>query len=200
MSSSDMLGVVLAGGGSRRMGRDKARLGWAGATLAERAAAVLGEVCDEVVVAGPPGLSRRGLEAIADLFPGRGPLAGIHAGLERANGRPVLVLACDLPLVPAALMRHLVMTAGEQHAGAWAVADGERLQPACGLYGADCRVEAERRLAAGRPGLIEYFRAVGGRVVPLTPELAFYAPELLLNLNRPRDLERARRLAAVVTR
>ncbi len=196
MSCSDILGVVLAGGGSRRMGRDKALLGWSGVTLAARAAGVLRELCDEVVVAGPPRLARRGLAPIADRYPGLGPLAGIHAGLERAAGRRVLVLACDLPLVPAALVRHLLAAAGGRRRGAWAVADGDRLQPTCGLYGADCREEAERRLAAGRPGLIEFFHAVGGRVVPLTPELPFYAPELLLNLNRPQDLERARRLAA----
>jgi molybdopterin-guanine dinucleotide biosynthesis protein A len=190
---ADILGVVLAGGGSRRMGRDKALVAWRGTTLAHHAAAVLGRAFAEVVVAGPAALARPGLETVADRHPGRGPLAGLHAGLERGAGRAVFILACDLPFVTAAVARHLVAAAGERREGAWVAADGDGPQPLCGLYAPACREVAAHRLEAGRLDMGGFLRAVGGVAVPLTPQLPFYRPELLLNLNLPADLRRARR-------
>ena len=186
---SDILGVVLAGGASRRMGRDKAVLPWTGTTLVHRAAAVLAEVCGEVVIAGPAALAPTGAEAVADVFPGRGPLAGLHAGLERAAGRAIFALACDLPFVGVELVAHLVAAADAagRGAGAWVAAGADRLQPLCGVYAAAGRAVAERRLRAGRLSVLGFVEAIGGVAVPITAELAFYRPELLLNLNRPAD-------------
>ena len=144
MIISDILGVVLAGGASRRMGRDKAALPWTGSTLARRAAAVLAESCGEVVIAGPSGLAPTGTETVADLYPGCGPLAGLHAGLERAGGRAIFALACDLPFVEVELVRHLVATAAEwpdggdpgetaDCPGAWVAEGPDGRQPLCGL-------------------------------------------------------------------
>ena len=199
MQVSDILGVVLAGGASRRMGRDKAALPWTGSTLARRAAGVLEEVCGEVVIAGRVALAPAGVEAVADLFPGRGPLAGLHTGLERAGGRPVFALACDLPFVGVDLVMHLVAVAAaaaEVAAAAWVAADGEGIQPLCGVYGPAARAVAERRLRSGRLSALGLWGEIGGVAVPITAELDCYRPELLLNLNRPEDLRRARRLRA----
>lgn len=200
MLPSDILGVVLAGGAGSRLGRDKASLRWpgpaSGATLTQRAAAVLGRVCGQVVVAGPPVLARRGLETIADHYPHRGPLAGVHAGLVRAAGRAVFVLACDLPLVSVELVGHLAGAGRGRRHGAWVAADATGAQPLCGLYAHGCLPVAARRLAAGQLAMHGFLAAVGGVEVPVTPELACYRPGLLLNINRPGDLERARRVAA----
>ncbi len=206
MQVSDILGVVLAGGASRRMGRDKAALPWTGTTLAHRAAEVLAEVCGEVAIAGPAALAPAGAEAVADVFPGCGPLAGLHAGLERAGGRPVFALACDLPFVGVELATHLMAAAaaaaGDGAVGAWVAADAEgtqpqSTQPLCGVYAPAARAVAERRLRAGRLSVLGFWREIGGVAVPIGAELDFYRPELLLNLNRPDDLRRARRLQAV---
>ena len=108
------VGLVLAGGRSRRMGRDKASLVVDGRTLAARAADVLAEVCEEVLVAAggrevegvPPSAVR-----IAD-GPGEGPAAGLLGAARERPGRPLLVLACDVPRVPAALLAELALRIG----------------------------------------------------------------------------------------
>ncbi len=199
MSDFDILGVVLAGGASRRLGRDKATLPWTGTPLAHRAAAVLVEACGEVVVAGPAGAAPAGVEAVPDRFPGRGPLAGLHAGLERAGGRAIFALACDLPFVEADLVRYLAAFAAARAAEApdeagWAAADAAGTQPLCGVYSPAARAVAEARLRAGELAVRGFFMAIGGVAVPIKAELDCYRPELLLNLNRPDDLRRARRL------
>ena len=103
--------VVLTGGGSRRMGQDKATLDVGGATLLDR---TLADVPPEVpvVVAGPPvTMARPGVRFAQEEPPGGGPVAGVDAALALVVAPVVVVLATDLPMVgalPVALVRSLV--------------------------------------------------------------------------------------------
>jgi molybdenum cofactor guanylyltransferase len=98
-------GVLLTGGTSSRMGRDKATLVLDGRTLAARAADVLSAVaapCVEV------GLGVSGLTSVREEPPGSGPLAALAAGVAVVgSSAPALVVACDLPRLDAALLRWL---------------------------------------------------------------------------------------------
>ncbi|MGH8991628.1 MAG: molybdenum cofactor guanylyltransferase, partial [Acidimicrobiia bacterium] len=107
-AGTTVAGLLLTGGASRRMGRDKALLEVAGRGLAERGASVLAAVCDPVLEVGP-GVS--GLPAVREEPPGEGPLAALGAGAaelsRRGHGGAVIVLAVDMPFVGAALLRLL---------------------------------------------------------------------------------------------
>ncbi len=102
-----ILGAVLAGGRSSRFGSDKAAADWNGRSLAEHAAALVGQFVDTVVVVGPAG--------IADLpGPGLGPLGGIAGALDhaaRAGFTSVLTIGCDMPRVPSELLTALLRRA-----------------------------------------------------------------------------------------
>ncbi len=98
-------GVVLAGGQSSRMGRDKALLDWHGRPLIERQIAVLCEAgVDAVQVSG----ERADYRGIADAQPHCGPLGGI-AGVAAAHAGDIdlLLIPVDMPLLGAALLRRL---------------------------------------------------------------------------------------------
>ncbi len=106
--------VVLAGGRSRRLGRDKAELPWEGRTLLEVVAARLAGLFGEVVVVGGVRRRRLGLPRVSqrlDLLPGRGPLGGLVTGLLALPGRPVFACACDLPLLDPEAVRRLAAVA-----------------------------------------------------------------------------------------
>ncbi len=100
---TQVLGVVLAGGQSRRMGTDKALTLLGGRTLLDWVVTALSQVVPEVVVVGRE--RAEGVRSIPDLeSEGRGPAAGIATGLSEAAGRPVLAVAVDHPWVrPATL-------------------------------------------------------------------------------------------------
>src|SRR2546428_7250960 len=90
--------VILAGGLSRRMGRDKAALPAGGVTLIEHLARPLAPVVDETIVAA--GSGRHNLPCatlVDDRYPGLGPLPGIHAVLLAARGQLVWVAGCIFP-------------------------------------------------------------------------------------------------------
>ncbi len=92
------LGVVLAGGRSRRMGKDKAKVLLDGRTLLDWVFAALSQVVSEVVVVGRE--TAEGIPSVPDALPGsRGPSAGIVTALLEAKGRPILVVGVDQPWV-----------------------------------------------------------------------------------------------------
>jgi molybdopterin-guanine dinucleotide biosynthesis protein A len=174
------------------MGRDKTRLALpdplAGASLPALAAARLAEVCAEVAVADSGRGLLPGLPAVAD-GAGKGPAAGILGAAAAYPGRRLLVLACDLPRVPAGLLAALAREA----AADWVVPRwGGRLEPLCALYGPAALAALGRRVERG---LLALHRLAGE---PLAIHLLegdglarFGAPqEIFLNLNTPEDWER----------
>jgi molybdopterin-guanine dinucleotide biosynthesis protein A len=202
---TSVVGAVLAGGASRRLGQDKALLPWSGKALLLHPFEVLQAVVAEVVVVTVPGRSyeQLGVPVVHDRFEGQGPLAGIHAALEWAGSRPVFVVACDLPFVSAELVRHVAAWSTTQEAftsrgdqtscGARArVAVWEgRKQPLFGLYSASCRDLLETRLRECRLEAWRFLDAIETESVPVTPALHFFRPDLLVNINSPSDLQRS---------
>jgi molybdopterin-guanine dinucleotide biosynthesis protein A len=114
--------IILAGGGSTRMGREKATIVLGGRTLLQRVIDAAAEVADETVVVCAPGRPLPAIEVhgslrlTTDEVGGQGPLAGILAGLAVATGEVALLLACDQPFVRPALLRLLVAQAAEASA------------------------------------------------------------------------------------
>jgi molybdopterin-guanine dinucleotide biosynthesis protein A len=145
-------GFILAGGKSTRMGADKAFLEFDGRTLLERALTLMATVCDRVWIVGDPAkfANYEAESVIADIFPGCGPLAGIHTALVHSSCELNLMLAVDMPFVTAELLLFL-FAAAENNAGLVTVprvSDG--LQPLCAVYRRDFAGVAERALRAGK--------------------------------------------------
>lgn len=196
-AATRLVGAVLVGGESRRMGRDKALLEVDGQTLAERTADVLAAVVPRVVLVtrGPTDdrfPNRPDRPVVADRFPGRGPLAGLHAALIEASGAPVFLTACDLPGLTPELVDWVIGSEPlPPHVPAARIPTTEgRLQPLCGLYGAACQEPAEEALRADRLSMHDFLDRVECTRLPLTSELPFYEPDLLANWNTPHDVTR----------
>jgi len=107
--SGTVAGLLLAGGSSRRMGRDKSQVVLDGVTLAVRTASLLLSVVEIAVEVGP---GTSGLVATLEDTPGEGPLAGIIAGgralRDTGHQGGAIVVACDMPFLSVALLRYLV--------------------------------------------------------------------------------------------
>jgi molybdopterin-guanine dinucleotide biosynthesis protein A len=106
----DFAGFILAGGRSSRMGRDKATLEINGVTMIDRAVALLRSVGLEAVVIGSPAEFTRRVDsrAIADDWPGAGPLGGIATALRHTQSPWNLVLACDMPYLRKEWLKFLL--------------------------------------------------------------------------------------------
>lgn len=185
------IGFVVAGGRSRRMGRDKALMAWGRGTLLDHAVARLREACHEVrILCGPdPRYTGYGLPVDVDLVSDAGALGGLLTGLrrlpEQASG---LFLAVDLPRVPSALLRHMPGLEGDWDAVVPISAGGP--EPLCAVYRRECLPAVERRIAASDFKMTSFWSDVTVRELPASELAPFGDPaEIFRNLNSPEDYE-----------
>jgi len=152
---------VLAGGESRRMGRDKALLALpSGETMLGRALATAKQVAGTVVLVAPAGRypePQSHIRMIQDVYPGRGPLSGIHAALCASETECNVILGVDSPRVTPELLRFLLATAAGTIALAVVPRVQGRLHTVCAVYKKSFAQAVERELLAGR----EHSRSTG---------------------------------------
>ncbi len=115
----ELAAVILSGGLSTRMGRDKAMLhpyGEQKPNLLSRTHAILNHNFNKIWISCAKGKSRKGYTCIFDQFHEIGPVAGIYAGLKKAqeeNCKGILVLPCDLPLIDERVIQILLKARAE---------------------------------------------------------------------------------------
>jgi molybdenum cofactor guanylyltransferase len=154
MSAPILYGLLLTGGRSTRMKRDKARLEYAGKPQLDRAmeliAPLVGRAFVSVRVEQRDDAQRTAYETIADLRNDLGPLAGIQAAFHAHPSNAWLVLACDLPFLDAATLRHLIerRAATRLATGYRGAADGLP-EPLCAIYEPASRASLEEWIAQG---------------------------------------------------
>ncbi len=188
----DCTGVLVAGGQARRMGgAAKGLVRVHGEPIAVRSLALLRSLFDEVrVVANDPApWSGLGAAVVADVLPGKGAPGGLHAALSTARTGWVFAVACDMPFLSEAAIRHL---AGRREGVDAVLPEGSRGPEGLHAFWSRRALPVvDRMLRAGDPSLRELATAIHARVVPAA-EWAVVDPghRSLENVNAPEDLER----------
>lgn len=181
-------GIVLAGGASRRMGRNKSELELMGKTLLQRQVdKFLALGVRDIMLSGEKCPALPGTRVIPDEYAGKGPLGGLHACLRAAEHPACLVVSVDAPLISTAVLAHLC----QAHTGGVTVLrHGEKEEPLLGVY--------DRGAADSISALIEdgrYAVRVLRDTVPWS-DFDYLGPEeLLMNCNTPEEFEAVKRLA-----
>jgi molybdopterin-guanine dinucleotide biosynthesis protein A len=176
--------VLLAGGKSTRMGRDKALLEIDGEPLWRRQLATLRRLAPEqLMVSGP---SRGEGETVADQIPNAGPLAGISAALLKCTAPLLVVLAVDLPAMTTDFLQTLVTACRE---GIGVVPQrAEFFEPLAAIYPKACAALAEDALARSKFALQDFVRELVAQKMITAREICGAEESLFANLNTPLDL------------
>jgi len=153
--SAQLYGLLLTGGRGSRMQRDKAIIEYAGRPQLTRAMELLApHVARAFVSVRPDQLHdplRSAYDAIVDLKPDLGPLAGIQAALRAHPADAWLVLACDLPFLGSGTLQHLLAhRAPARLATAYRSRFDGLPEPLCAIYEPAARVSIEEWIAQGR--------------------------------------------------
>jgi molybdopterin-guanine dinucleotide biosynthesis protein A/molybdopterin converting factor small subunit len=153
--TAPVYGLVLAGGRSTRMQRDKAALEYAGRSQLERAVELLSALLERVFVSVRPDQTDEPLRArfpqIVDSAAAAGPIAGIMAAQARHPDAAWLVLACDLPLLDRDTLAHLVRSRRpERQATAYRSSHDGLPEPLCAIYEPSSREALRAYAASGR--------------------------------------------------
>lgn len=174
--------ILLAGGRSSRMGKDKAALDFHGVSFLQHQVDKLRSAgIEDIVIAGGPGAAGD-CRCVPDVYPGRGPLGGIHAGLLAVREPCALVLAVDTPLVPVPLLTELLENHRE---GITLVSCRGQLEPLIAVYDRALARRCEEILQGENTSLRKLFQAVGFSALEYTGD-----PGLLRNCNTPADYDR----------
>ena len=206
MGNRENLSVaVVAGGRSRRMGRDKALIEIHGRPLLQRVIAQVSTVGDEVFVVASerPEYAAFGVRVVPDRVPGAAALGGIYTAVAEASHPFCLVVACDMPYISSDLLRHMAglpreydalvpVTTGDPTQGT-----RDTFETLHAIYGKSCLPAMARRLERGDLKLAELLAELNVRRLP-DSAIRTYDPELLsfFNANTPEDVAWARRHAA----
>ena len=187
-SVAPLYGLVLAGGASRRMGRDKAALTLHGRPQLEWARELLARHCDAVFISIRAGQQddpvRRGQPVIVDANDGAGPIAGIAAAQAMHPGHAWLVLACDLPFVDDACIQTLVSHRDGRPVVAFASTHDGLPEPLCAIYEPAAGEGVRAAIASGRNCPRKFIIGTGVALLQ-QPD-----PAALDNVNTPDELAR----------
>ena len=200
-NTAKISGVALAGGMSRRLGRNKAVEEIGGERLIERVISRLSEVASEaVVVVAEESRAQAlylpdGVRTAADIYPGHGSLGGIFTGLSAARGDYGIVVACDMPFLNTGLLQFMVDLAPDFDVVVPRL-DG-RPEPLHAIYSKSCLEPIESRLKRQDLKIALFFEEV--RVAYVDEEdIDLFDPERLsfFNVNTQEDLDKALALEA----
>lgn len=185
---------ILAGGKSSRMGSDKAFLELNGLSLLARALALATKLTEQVRIVGDAAKFVPFEHVLADVYPGRGPLGGVHAALASSQSEFNLILGVDLPFLHVQVLKFLLAQAKASNAVVTVPFVDGHYQTLCAVYRKQFLAIAESALAEGRNKIDALFPKVVLRVVD-EPELTIAGLNLsaFRNVNTPEEWERAKR-------
>ena len=189
-------GIVMAGGMSRRLGRNKVVEPLGGEPLIQRVIGRLSQVVDQIVVVVndaeraselslPPSV-----RVATDVYPGKSTLGGMHTGLSTIDTEWGIIVACDMPFLNVKLINHM-LSVREGFDVVVPVLRGY-LEPPHAAYSKQCLPHIERKLRADDLKIIRFFDGVRVNPVP-EEEIRRLDPGFLsfFNINTQKDLDEA---------
>lgn len=189
-SVQKITGILLAGGMSRRMGREKGSMVIGKRMMYEYPLSVLESVCDEILISScQPLPSQHNHPTVCDKVKGIGPMGGIHTCLEHSSTDLNIVLSYDMPLVNEGLLQYLVA----RNQGWDIVVPAIRpnhLEPLCALYRKSTSNILEDLIKEKRYAVHQALSRATSLILNIQEDMPFYHPDLFLNINSMEDLER----------
>jgi len=183
-------GIVLSGGKSRRMGKEKGLCEFRGKPLISYSIEVLDSLCETVIVSANNQLEKYeklGFQVISDEYQEVGPLGGLYSCLKQSKTEINLVLSCDTPFVTKALFVELLPYAHSFDAVIPRHPNGF-LEPLTALYHRSALLQMEQQLAAGRYKMIDLLERINTKYVAIGSGNPGLNISVFHNLNSPEDL------------
>jgi molybdopterin-guanine dinucleotide biosynthesis protein A len=195
-----MTSIILAGGKSSRLGQSKALQIIEGKSLIQWVVDRLAILSTEIIIATAHGeaipcSSAVRIKTVADIYPGKGPLAGIYSGLIASSSSRAIVVGCDTPFLSVGLLEYMTQICSTFDVVVPRIK--KKVEPLCAVYSKNCVAPIQELLERDERQIIKLFSMVKVKYVG-EAGINSFDPEHLsfFNINSQADLERARKLAA----
>ncbi len=190
MKENKLTGIILSGGRSSRMGKEKGLLHYKGKPLISFAISALEPLVDKIIIGANNELDKYqkfGFEIVEDEVKNIGPLGGILSALNHSKTEHNLVLSCDTPYISTNFLSYLYSNINDYEVVV-ASHGNNKIEPLCGFYSRQIINRAKDNVAVGDYKLRNLFRNVNFQSLTIDDSLSFYTEKLFFNVNNPQDL------------
>jgi len=185
----EITGIILAGGKSQRMGRNKAFIRVNGKSIIERTVNILKTIFTNIIIVTNSPEEYQGFDAIitTDIIPGKGSLGGLYTGLKISPSLYSFVVACDMPFLNKEVIEYLISQKGDFEVIVPEI--NSEFQPLHAIYSKECIKYIEELVQKNDLKIINFYPKIRVKKI-LKKELLKYDPELrsFYNVNYPEDL------------
>ena len=180
--------VILAGGKSSRMGRDKLELAVGAQTLLESVVSRFGAQFKEVYlsVADAQKYSHVSVRKVVDVFPGAGPMSGLHAALKNLPDDGIFLVAADMHCCCPRTAKRIIELCGEKSACVIKLSDG-RVEPLFAYYKKKLLRHCEEAIQSGDYRMTKIIMGADTRFTNTSELGSLWDEKMLLNINYPDD-------------
>lgn len=199
-------GIILSGGKSKRMGVNKSFLKIGEQTIIERTSELMKGLFHRVLLITntPDEYKFLGLEIFEDVYKNVGPLAGIHSGLFHSAADKIFVISCDMPFVDKGVINFIINYKTDRLITI-TKADGF-IQQLCGLYSKKVLPEIEKlikdkgiiaeTMQQNKCGckVLQLIQNIDAEIIDIANEYSEYKDGMFLNMNRPDDYEKVKKI------
>jgi molybdopterin-guanine dinucleotide biosynthesis protein A len=190
----DVTGVILAGGKSSRMGKNKALLDFGGRSIIEHTVDLFKSIFPEVLLVTNTPEEYKGLSVriVTDIFPGKGSLGGVYTGLLYSSNEYSFIASCDMPFLKRGLIEFLMTLRDGYDVVVPRLKGGH--EPLHAVYSKRCLKPIEEMIKRNDLRIIGFYQGVRAREVS-EEELAPFnpGPSAFINVNTPEEYEEALR-------
>lgn len=188
MSKNKVTGIILAGGASRRMGRDKGLTEFRGKQLVKYALEVLTPLCGEILISSNniSEYQKFGYQIVVDEYKKIGPMGGIYSSLRKSTTKQNLVISCDTPFLTTELLEFVLVNSDNyeivvpEHGNSF-------IETLAGYYSSEIISHLERLIIRKDYKLLNLFKEVKFKSIKVDT-FSGYSKDLFKNLNTLNDL------------
>ncbi len=194
INKEEITGIILAGGKSSRMGKDKALFDFNGKALVSYAIEALKPLCDKLLISAnqsPERYAPFGLPVIPDGIKEVGPMGGILTCLKHSTTQHNLVISCDTPFVGTALFVH-ILNEIENYQIVVPAHETFLIEPLNAYYNTNIIGEMEASIQGGSYKLMDFFKKIRFKSVEINEKLSFFNDHIFLNINTMKDMDQAK--------
>ncbi len=188
----EVTGVILAGGKSSRMGTDKGLMEFQGEKMIRRTMDVFRGLFREILIVTNLPLDYLDQDAriVTDIFPGKGPIGGIHTGLFFSSNEHAFFAACDMPFFNSEFISYMISRIGNYDIIVPETEKGP--QPLHAIYSRKCLNRIKTLINEDRLKVTGFYKSFRTLPIPMK-EIARFDPEnrIFFNVNTPEDLKGA---------
>lgn len=180
--------IILAGGLSRRMRRDKGLVTLNGKPMVQHVIDKAKSLTDQMmIITNQPGYQIFDVPTYSDLIQNKGPLGGIYTGLHYSQTETNLVLSCDIPLVPDRFLKILANYQGDNQAYV-PVHEGQQ-QPLCAVYKKDIAAQIKVSIDGGQLSMHKFLETINAAFIDIS-DFGDENKNWFANLNTPEEVEK----------